>query len=40
MKVERVPLTLTPPPPLHVGDGSRLEAYEYAVVEGGSTGCS
>ena len=34
MKVERFPLTLTPLTPLHVGDGSQLEAYEYAVVEG------
>lgn len=34
MKVERFPLTLTPLTPLHVGDGSQLEAYEYAVVGG------
>lgn len=34
MKWESFPITLTPLTPLHIGDGSQLEAYEYAVVKG------
>jgi CRISPR-associated protein Csm5 len=33
MKWESFPITLTPLSPLHIGDGSQLEAYEYAVVK-------
>ncbi|MFQ5793310.1 MAG: type III-A CRISPR-associated RAMP protein Csm5, partial [Acidobacteriota bacterium] len=32
MKWESFPITLTPLTPLHIGDGSQLEAYEYTVV--------
>src|SRR5581483_2857673 len=33
MKWESFPITLTPLTPLHIGDGSQLEAYEYTVVK-------
>ncbi len=33
MKWESFPITLTPLTPLHIGDGSQLEAYEYVVVK-------
>lgn len=33
MKWESFPITLTPLSPLHIGDGSQLEAYEYTVVK-------
>ena len=34
MKWESFPITLTPLTPIHIGDGSQLEAYEYTVVKG------
>ena len=34
MRWESFPVTLTPLTPLHIGDGSQLEAYEYTVVDG------
>jgi CRISPR-associated protein Csm5 len=34
MKWESFPITLTPLTPVHIGDGSQLEAYEYTVVKG------
>lgn len=33
MKWESFPITLTPLTPIHIGDGSQLEAYEYTVVK-------
>jgi CRISPR-associated protein Csm5 len=33
MKWESFPIALTPLSPLHIGDGSQLEAYEYTVVK-------
>jgi CRISPR-associated protein Csm5 len=33
MKWESLPITLTPLTPLHIGDGSQLEAYEYVVIK-------
>lgn len=34
MRWDSFPITLTPLTPLHIGDGSQLEAYEYVVVNG------
>lgn len=33
MKWESFPIALTPLTPIHIGDGSQLEAYEYTVVK-------
>ncbi len=33
MKWESYPIALTPLTPIHIGDGSQLEAYEYTVVK-------
>lgn len=32
MRWESFPITLTPLTPIHIGDGSQLEAYEYTVM--------